>query len=77
VALRRSGVSLPPSVTVGLGGVVPWSLDRGCVQRFARRDEASSDAMAVQLARSANVMQILTMKTARRFDVGDDIVACT
>jgi hypothetical protein len=38
-------VSLSAPTTVGLGGVVSWSLDGGCVLRCARREEALSSAV--------------------------------
>jgi hypothetical protein len=40
--LRWCGVSLSVSKTVGLNGVVPWSLDGGHVLRCPRRAEVPS-----------------------------------
>jgi hypothetical protein len=52
VALRWSGVSLPASTAVVLGGVVPWSLDGGCVLRCAHRVGAPSSAMVTLMVGS-------------------------
>jgi hypothetical protein len=72
VALRWSGVSLPMSTTVGLGGMAPRSLDGGHGMRCVRRKEALSGTMVVPSAESRIFMRILTIKIARRFDGGDD-----
>jgi hypothetical protein len=44
VSLRWSGVPLPASTMVGLGGMVPQCLDGGHGLRCARREEAPSGA---------------------------------
>jgi hypothetical protein len=50
--MRWSGVSLSAPTTVGLGGMVPWSLDGGCVLRCARRAEALSSAVVALMVGS-------------------------
>jgi hypothetical protein len=65
-------VSLPASMMVGLGGVVPQSLDEGHVLRCARRVEVSVGIMVAPSAGSVKLMWILTLKMARWFDGGDD-----
>jgi hypothetical protein len=72
VALRWRGVPLPMSTTVGLGGMVPRSLDGGHGMRCVHRKEAPSGTMVVPSAESRIFMRILTIKIAQRFDGGDD-----
>jgi hypothetical protein len=52
VVLRWSGVSLSASTTVGLGGVMLWSLNGGRVLRCARRAEAPSSSMVALMVGS-------------------------
>jgi hypothetical protein len=52
VVLKWSGISLSTSTTVGLGGMVPWSLDGGRVLRCARRAEAPSSAVVALMVGS-------------------------
>jgi hypothetical protein len=47
VALWWSGLSLPASTTVGLGGVALWSLNGGRMLRCARRAGAPPSVMVV------------------------------
>jgi hypothetical protein len=67
-----SGVLLTALTTVGLGGMVPRSLDGGRVRRCARREEALSGTMVAPSAGSTKFMRMITLKIAQWLDGSDD-----
>jgi hypothetical protein len=67
LVLRWSGVSLSMSTTVGLGGMVPWSLDGGRVLRCARRAEApSSPVVALMVGSVRSSLRSITLEMGQR-----------